>query len=255
MVSFRCRRGCQHVDSRRSRTLAVAAENRQGWQNDYQTLDGVFTPCGDTYRFGYNYVTYTETVCLAVDNLCDGPDGTPRGVVFRGPSSQVIGRNWTFTGRIRIEDGAGVLFNRYGGLGPVPPEARTNQVTICGTGNGLHPRCSGVSFDARIGITVEDGATVNFNPAAARRRKASTLQRSAANGRSPCPTNGGTGSPTNNSSRATSADAQPRPVIKIGTKGPFQLGRGRDVYVRERDGGRPPEPRAGIDEDVAFDIA
>ena len=85
-----------------------APKSRQGWQNDYQTLDGVFTPCGDTYRFGYNYVTYTETVCLAVDDLCDGPDGTPRGVVFRGPSSQVIGRNWTFSGRIRIEDGAGV---------------------------------------------------------------------------------------------------------------------------------------------------
>ena len=32
-----------------------APKSRQGWQNDYQTLDGVFTPCGDTYRFGYNY--------------------------------------------------------------------------------------------------------------------------------------------------------------------------------------------------------
>lgn len=207
-----------------------APKSRQGWQNDYQTLDGVFTPCGDTYRFGYNYVTYTETVCLAVDNLCDGPDGTPRGVVFRGPSSQVIGRNWTFTGRIRIEDGAGVLFNEYGGLGPVPPEARTNQVTICGKGNGLHPRCSGVSFDAHIGITVEDGATVNFNPTGSTKEQSVNVFNGplCGSGTITVPDNGGYWfTATNNSFsgdvRVTHNRAQ---WIKIGTKDHFSWGGG-----------------------------
>lgn len=235
-----------------------APKSRQGWQNDYQTLDGVFTPCGDTYRFGYNYVTYTETVCLAVDNLCDGPDGTPRGVVFRGPSSQVIGRNWTFSGRIRIEDGAGVLFNRYGGLGPVPPEARTNQVTICGAGNGLHPRCSGVSFDARIGITVEDGATVNFNPAGSTEEKSVNVFNGplCGNGTITVPDNGGYWfTATNNSFsgdvRVTHDRAQ---WIKIGTKDRFSWGGGGTFTFENGTASAPQNLVLESDEDVAFDM-
>ncbi len=142
-----------------------APKSTDGYQNWYETLGGVFTPYGDTYKFGYNYVTYSETVCLAVDGLCDGADGTPRGVVFRGPSTSVIGRNWTFTGRIRIEDGAWVQFNDRGGLGPVPPEARTNQITICGADCGFNPRLSGGTFHKNIGVTVEPGAAVGFYPA------------------------------------------------------------------------------------------
>lgn len=235
-----------------------APKSRQGWQNDYQTLDGVFTPCGDTYRFGYNYVTYTETVCLAVDNLCDGPNGTPRGVVFRGPSSQVIGRNWTFSGRIRIEDGAGVLFNRYGGLGPVPPEARTNQVTICGKGNGLHPRCSGVSFDAHIGITVEDGATVNFNPAGSTEEKSVNVFNGplCGSGTITVPDNGGYWfTATNNSFsgdvRVTHNRAQ---WIKIGTKDHFSWGGGGTFTFENGTAAAPQNLVLESDEDVAFDM-
>lgn len=141
-----------------------APRSKADYQNTYETLDGTFTPYGNTYKLGYNYIHYGETVCLAVDNLCDGANGESRGVVFRGPSASVIGRNWTFTGRIRIEDGAGVNFNGDGGLGPVPPEARTDQITISGADCRLNPRCASVSLHENIGITIESGATVTFSP-------------------------------------------------------------------------------------------
>lgn len=141
-----------------------APKSMAGWQNDYQTLNGTLTPYGDTYKFGYNFVHYTENTCLAVDGLCDKADGTPRNVVFRGFSTHTLGKNLTFTGRIRIEDGAVLNVNSTSGLGPIPAEARTNQIVIAGQNCGFNPRCNSMSFSEKIGITVEPGAAVTFYP-------------------------------------------------------------------------------------------
>ena len=141
-----------------------APKSKSGWQNDYQTLNGTLTPYGDTYKFGYNFVHYTENTCLAVDGLCDKADGTPRNVVFRGFSTHTLGKNLTFTGRIRIEDGAFLNVNGTSGLGPIPAEERTNQIVIAGTNCGFSPRGNSMTFSEKIGITIESGAAVAFYP-------------------------------------------------------------------------------------------
>jgi len=133
-----------------------------GWQNNWNQLVGTFTPYGSTYKFGYNFLHYKETVALQVNNLSDVNGSC--SVIFRGPSTQVIGSGSTFTGKIRIEDGAWVHFNGDTGLGPVPGEERADQITISGSDCALGPRCAGKSFNANIGITVEDGAELKFVP-------------------------------------------------------------------------------------------
>ena len=125
--------------------------------------------CGTSMRepiyFTYRLMPwFGELHGLAVDGLCDGADGTPRNVVFRGFSTHTLGKNLTFTGRIRIEDGAFLNVNSTSGLGPIPAEARTNQIVIAGQNCGFNPRCKSMNFSEKIGITVEPGTAVTFYP-------------------------------------------------------------------------------------------
>lgn len=143
----------------------AAPRSSAGWQNNWETLVGSMKPFGNTYKFGYSFLHYTEAVALQVNNLADV--GGVCSVIFRGPSTQVLGAGSTFTGKIRIEDGAWVHVNSRTGLGPVPNEERADQISVSGKDCGLGIRCSSATFPANVGITVEEDAQLWWIPSGA----------------------------------------------------------------------------------------
>ena len=122
------------------------------------TLNGTFTPYANTYKFGYNFVHWPRTSCLAVDNLCDAEDGTSRIVLFKGDSTTTVGANWRFTGKIYVQDGAWVNYSYT--LGRDPSSLVRDYICVRGWNCALNPRDDyAFGTDGNMGITLENEYT------------------------------------------------------------------------------------------------
>ncbi len=114
-------------------------------------LNGIYTPHGDVYRFGYGEGANGESRGICVTNLVDNPDtGASRRVLVCGAGVTSFSGGNSFTGGVVIEGPAYVSVGAANGFSSAESSNPTNFVTLRNVGGNA----ARVNFkNANIGYT------------------------------------------------------------------------------------------------------
>lgn len=125
-----------------------APKHLDGYTNAQENYSKTFTPYGDTYKFGCNFVKYSEAVGLTIGNLVDKDADTPRKVVIRN-GCVTFGANIKLTGGVTVKKD-GVLAMTSSTTFTAPAELKENFFDF-EDGSRFNPRTAAISFPANYG--------------------------------------------------------------------------------------------------------